>query len=265
MNQTPSRPPSHDQKVDSQFGAQAQAYIDSAVHAGGDDLDAVEALAADRQPAHAVDLGTGGGHVAWRLARHARRVSAIDLSPAMVAAVESAAAQRGLGNITGVVAPAERIPLDDGSTDLLACRFSTHHWRDVDAGLREARRILQPGATAIFIDVVSPGYAPFDTHLQALELLRDPSHVRNYTPAEWASALARAGFRLRATQTRRLRMDYASWVDRMRTPEVHRAAILSLQQHAAAETARYFAIEANGSFTLDTLQLEVTACRARSA
>lgn len=254
---------SHDQMVDRQFGPQAQAYIDSAVHAGGDDLDAVEALAGRERPVHAVDLGTGGGHVACRLARHAGRVSAVDLSPAMAAAAEGLAMQCGLGNVAGIVAPAEQIPLADGSVDMLACRFSAHHWRDFERGLREARRILQPGATAIFIDVISPGHAAFDTHLQAVELLRDPSHGRNHTEAEWSAALTRAGFRLRATQKRRLRMDYASWVERMRTPEIHRAAIRSLQRQATRETARYFAIEDDGSFTIDTLQIEATACSAR--
>jgi ubiquinone/menaquinone biosynthesis C-methylase UbiE len=183
----------------------------------------------------------------------------------MLDAVRSTAEQRNIPNIETRVAPAEALPFDSASFDMLASRFSAHHWRDLEAGLREARRILKPGATAIFVDVVSPGYAIFDTHLQAVELLRDPSHVRNYTEGEWAAALARAGFRVRSTAKRRLRMDYKSWVDRMRTSEEHRSAIRSIQQWASAETVAYFAIEPDGSFSIDTLQIEASACRARSA
>ena len=255
---------SHEDLVEEQFGIRAKAYVESAVHAGGDDLDAVEAVAARERPGRAADLGTGGGHVAYRLARHAGRVTAIDLSAAMLRAVEDAARERGLSNIETCAAPAENLPLEDGAFDMLACRFSAHHWRDFEAGLRGARRILKPGATAMFIDVISPGHAVFDTHLQAVELLRDPSHVRNHSEAEWAAALARAGFRVRSTLKRRLRMDYRVWVDRMQTSDVHRAAIRSLQQQASADTAAYFEIEADGSFTFDTLQIEATACRARS-
>lgn len=254
---------SHDAVVEAQFGAQADAYVASSVHAEGDDLDALAAIAAHARPERAMDLGAGGGHVAYRLAPHVRSVVAVDLSAAMLDAVKDTARQRGLSNIATEVARAERLPFEDASFDLLACRYSAHHWRDWEAGLREARRVLTPGSPAIFFDVISPGVAAFDTHLQAVELLRDPSHVRNYTEAEWTAALARSGFRVRRTENRRIRMDYQSWIARMRTLPPHRAAIRSLQQLAPAPTAAYFAIEPDGSFSVDALQIEASACRAR--
>jgi SAM-dependent methyltransferase len=246
----------HDAIVQDQFGPQAAAYVESAVHASGEDLDALEAIVARCRPRRALDLGTGGGHLAYRLAPHAVLVTAADLSAEMTAAVTATARHRGLINIVTCITPAESLPFDDGTFDFLACRFSAHHWRAFEAGLREARRVLAPGAMAVFIDVVSPGPAALDTHLQTVELLRDPSHVRDYSAEEWGAALVRAGFRLRNTQLRRLRIDYPTWVERMRTPEARRAAIRSLQQQASHETANYYEIEADGSFTLDTLQIE---------
>lgn len=253
----------HDTVVERQFGSQAAAYVASSVHASGDDLDAIERLAQRERPNRALDLGSGGGHVAYRLAPHARSVTAVDLSAAMLDAVRETARQRSLSNIETCVASAESLPLDDATFDFVACRFSAHHWSDWTQGLREARRVLKPGASAIFIDVISPGHAPFDTHLQAVELLRDPSHVRNRSEGEWAAALADAGFRIRGTVKRRLRMEYRSWVDRMKTPDAHRGAIRSLQHLASAGVATYFAIEPDGSFSLDVLQIEAAACRAR--
>ncbi len=35
---------------------------------------------------------------------------------------------------------------------------------------------------------MSPGRAALDTHLQAVELLRDTSHVRDYSAGEWQAA-----------------------------------------------------------------------------
>ena len=250
---------SHDAMVQDQFGATAAAYVESPVHAGGADLDALEAIARRVAPKHAIDLGTGGGHVAYRLALNAGSVTAVDLSDEMLAAVAGVARNRGLRNIETRAAPAERLPFDDAAFDFLACRFSAHHWRDFAAGLRQARRVLETGSTAVFIDVVAPGAAALDTHLQAVEVLRDPSHVRDYSLAEWSAALGHAGFAITATRARRLRMDYPSWVERMRTPEAHRAAIRSLQRGVAAETARYFELEPDGSFTIDTLQIEAVA------
>jgi ubiquinone/menaquinone biosynthesis C-methylase UbiE len=250
---------SHDAVVQDQFGPRANAYVQSAVHASGEDLEALEAIVRRLAPRKALDLGAGGGHVAYRLAPHAGAVTACDLSADMMAAVAAAARERGLANIETAVAPAEDLPFEDAAFDFLACRFSAHHWRGFEAGLRQARRVLKPGATAVFIDVASPGPAALDTHLQAVELLRDPSHVRDYSAAEWLAALARAGFEVKATQARRLRMDYPSWVERMCTPEAHRAAIRALQQLASRETTAHFAIEPDGSFTLDTLQIEAVA------
>lgn len=245
--------------VERQFGPQADAYVRSAVHAAGEDLDALEAIVRRHAPAHALDLGAGGGHVAYRLAPHAGMVTASDLSAEMLAAVAATARDKGLANIRTQTAPAEQLPFADAVFDFLACRFSTHHWRDMAAGLGEARRVLRGGCAAVFIDVVSPGAPALDTHLQAVELLRDPSHVRDYSAAEWQAALGGAGFAVRAIRTFRLRMDYPIWVERMRTPPAHREAIRSLQQATSAAVSTHFAIEPDGSFTLDTALFEAVA------
>ncbi len=116
-------------------------------------------------------------------------------------------------------APAEHLPFDDGMFDFIACRYSAHHWRDFHAGLREARRVAKKGAPAVFIDAYAPGVALFDTHVQAVELLRDTSHGRDYSLAEWTAALGQAGFMVRGLRTWQLRMDFPVWTARMRTPD----------------------------------------------
>ncbi|MFO1049195.1 MAG: class I SAM-dependent methyltransferase [Geminicoccaceae bacterium] len=249
----------HEKVVEAQFGPRAKAYVESTVHATGEDLAALEAIVREARPARALDLGTGGGHVAYLLARHAAAVTAADLSPEMLAAVAATARERGLVNLTTTEAAAERLPFPDGGFGFLACRYSAHHWRDFEGGLREARRVLAADAPAVFIDVVAPGAALLDTHLQAIELLRDTSHVRNRTAGEWLAALGRAGFAVRACRTWRLRMDFPVWIARMRTPSLHVHAIRALQDAAAAETRAHFAIEPDGSFLLDVLMVETVA------
>ena len=118
----------------SQFGAHAQAYVASAAHAGGADLERIAARAArgaNTGPLRALDLGTGGGHVAYALARDAGAVTAVDLSSDMLLAVAAEAERRGLRNIETVRAGAEDLPFRDGHFDFLASRYSAHHWRDV--------------------------------------------------------------------------------------------------------------------------------------
>jgi SAM-dependent methyltransferase len=247
----------HERVVEAQFGPRAKAYVESAVHSQGADLEVIGALAEGADLA--LDMGAGGGHVSYALARHARRVIASDLSSEMLAAVARTAREKGLGNIETVEAPAEHLPFEDETFDFVASRFSAHHWRDFDAGLREARRTLKRGGRAAFVDVYAPGQALFDTHLQAIELLRDHSHVRDYTSAQWLDTLSRSGFAIEACRTWRLRMDFPVWIARMQTPQDNVKAIRALQNAASAETRAHFAIEPDGSFLLDMLMVEASA------
>jgi ubiquinone/menaquinone biosynthesis C-methylase UbiE len=248
--------PSHNKLIEAQFGSKAQAYVASAVHASGADLDSIGERAREVRPARALDLGAGGGHVSYRLSDSCGDVIACDLSSAMLDAVQGEAAERGLTNIRTVAGAAERLPFDDDSFGLVVSRFSAHHWRDIEQGLREVRRVLAPGAPAIFVDVAAPDLRAADTHLQAIELLRDPSHVRDYSRREWLAMLGQAGFSISSVSADRLRMSFVSWSERMSVPRALAAAIRNVQRLASQEVAEHFAIEPDGSFTLDTLTVE---------
>lgn len=242
--------------VDRQFGERAGAYVSSTVHARGPDLERLAACVAEQADAHVLDLGCGGGHAAFAAAAHAARVTALDLSPAMLQAVAAEALRRGLDHLDTRCASVDALPFEAATFDLVCSRFSAHHWRDLGAGLGEARRVLRGDGVAVFMDIIAPGAALLDTHLQCLELLRDPSHVRDYRLAEWLQALDAAGFEVTAVARRRLRMDFADWTGRMRTPAAQVAAIRALQQTVPAEVARAFELEDDGSFCIDAATLE---------
>ena len=140
-------------------------------------------------------MGCGGGHVSYRVAPHVGEVVACDLTPDMLAHVKRTASERRLDNIRVQQGAAERLPFANASFDILLCRYTAHHWRDLEAGLREARRVLKTGGRAVFADAIAPADPLLDTHLQTIELLRDPSHVRNYSAAEWIAALGGSAFR----------------------------------------------------------------------
>jgi len=246
-------PATHDASVRAQYDARAEAYLSSAVHASGADLDRMAELVGVRPDAVALDMGCGGGHVAFRLAGLVRKVVAYDLSAPMLATVAAEAGRRGLANVVTKQGAAEVLPCPDASFDVVATRYSAHHWGDCARGLARMRRAVKPGGLALFMDVVSPGAALLDTWLQTLELLRDPSHVRNASIAEWRSLLAGVGFAVDEVTTYRLRLAFGPWIERMRTPEAHVAAIRALQERAPGEVRDYFSIEDDGSFTVDTV------------
>jgi SAM-dependent methyltransferase len=251
--------PEHPELVAAQFGATAAAYVASGVHARGADLDLIGTRVRERRFARALDLGCGGGHVAFTVAPHVAEIVAYDLSPAMLAAVAAGAAERGLTNVANVAGGVERLPFADASFELVVSRFSAHHWSDVRAGLAEARRVLVPGGTAIFIDVVAPEVPQFDTFLQAIEVLRDPTHVRDYAPAEWRAFAAAAGLAIERATPGRLLLEFASWTARANVPPETVVAIRALQARMPQAVADAFALAADGSFTVDTLVLETLA------
>jgi SAM-dependent methyltransferase len=242
---------SHETLVGAQFGSRAAAYLTSAVHARGEDLDAVAALVRARPDARVLDLGCGGGHVTFAAAPHVREVVAYDLSPEMLDVVARAAHDRGLGNVTTRQGVVESLPFADASFDVVLSRYSAHHWSDVDAALREAARVLKPDGVVGIADSISPGTPLLDSWLQAIELLRDPSHVRSYSGAEWEAALARAGLAVRAVSRHRVRLVFDVWIERMRTPKVQADAIRAMQGRMSEHVARYFATEQDGSFEID--------------
>lgn len=243
----------HSQLVQKQFGEQAIAYLSSAVHAQGPEFGELLAAVDGRRDAQLLDLGCGAGHVSFHLAPAVGKVVAYDLSQQMLDVVAHAAQARELDNIETVHGAAEQLPFEDGRFDFVVSRYSAHHWSDLGQALREVRRVLKPGGVAAFVDVVAPGLPLHDTHLQAVELLRDNSHVRDYSPAEWARQLGEAGLQVTSGKLQRLRLEYRSWVERMRTPEVFRAAIRQLQREASQEVRAYFEIADDGSFSTDVL------------
>lgn len=237
----------HQGAVVRQFGSQAQAYLASSVHAQGHDLARLAELAARvAGGAAALDLGCGAGHASFAMAPHVAEMVAYDLSREMLDVVAQAASARKLPSVRTEQGHAEKLPFADGGFALVASRYSAHHWGDPATALREAARVLAPGGTLCLIDVVGPQgphAALLDSHLQAVELLRDTSHVRDYSRTEWRAMLADAGFALQDEHDWRLEIGFASWLARMRTPPVLEASIRHLLAHAPDEVLAYYQVD----------------------
>ncbi len=247
---------SHQDLVIDQFGPNAAAYVTSQVHANGEDLQQLAAFVTGHPSARVLDLGCGGGHVSYNIAPHVAEVVAYDMSLDMLIVVAQTASERGIRNIVTRQGVAEKLPFPDASFDFVISRYSAHHWHDVAAGLAEARRVLKPGGRAAFADIAAPVNPLVDTHLQSIELLRDTSHVRDYSQDEWRQKLAHAGFAPGQVTLRRLRIDFASWIARLNTPDLYVQAIRALQAGAPREIADYLEFEPDGSFTMDSMVIE---------
>jgi SAM-dependent methyltransferase len=176
------------------WSERAQLYRESAAHREGADLDLVVEWSAGAE--NALDVATGGGHVARRLREVGIDVVTIDPAPGMQ---------------PDVISRAEEIPFADGSFDVVACRVAAHHFEDVRAAVREFAR-----ASRDRVIVVDNLY--LDDQAEEADRVRDPSHVRNYSEAEWRELFEAAGLRVDEVCRFDKPIEVEPWLERGATP-----------------------------------------------
>ena len=199
--------------VQEQFGKTAAHYLTSKPHAAGKSLERLVALTSPQKNWHALDVATGGGHVAYTFAPHLERMWATDITQEMLHMVKAEAAKRGLANIRTAYAKAEALPFEDESFDLVTCRIAPHHFDSIPEFLAEVRRVLKPGGLFALVDNVVPPGSVGD-YVNAFERLRDPSHLRAWTMDEWRDALRVAGLRTTHEEQIYKTMEFKSWAAR---------------------------------------------------
>jgi SAM-dependent methyltransferase len=191
------------------WSQRAKAFRESPTHASGEDLDLLVEWCEPGEGVTALDVATGGGHVARRLREAGCTVVTLDPAPGMQ---------------PDVVARAEDLPFADASFDVVACRIAPHHFHDVLRAVKEMARVARDR-------VVIEDNVFFDEASEEAERLRDPTHVRTYGADEWASFFDLAG--LDVVDSRRFdrRVPLQAWLDRVETPEEDRAQIRELMAH----------------------------------
>ena len=207
--------------------ARAQAYRVSDAHAQGEDLDQVVAWAAGARTA--LDVATGGGHVARRLREVGVEVVTCDPSPGME---------------PDVICRAEDLPFADASFDVVTCRTAQHHFADVQGAVTEMARVSRD--RVLLVDTVFRG-----DDVERAEKLRDPSHVRNYSEMEWASFAERAGLRVEETKIFEHTFDLGAWLSRTGCEGEEAAEVVAL----LGERVR------DGRLTLDKIAIKAVKPR----
>ncbi|MBI2887200.1 MAG: methyltransferase domain-containing protein [Chloroflexi bacterium] len=230
-----------------QFGRQAAYYVRSRAHATGDSLQGVVALAQPASTERALDVATGTGFTAFAVAPHAAYVVAYDLTQEMLREAIALGQRREIANVRYVQGMAEGLPFPDDTFDLFTCRTAPHHFASVPQFLAEARRVLRPGGRLVVADTVTTEDSEVDRWQNRVELLRDPSHVRDYAPSEWLRFLAGAGLTVTETvHSYRTHLSFFDWVERSGTPPEAVVELRRLFLSAPPSVVRALQVRAEG-------------------
>jgi len=101
---------------------------------------------------HVVDVGCGPGVAVRRAAASAASVVGVDPAPVMLRVARPLTRPRTSSAVRYRAGSAEALPLPDDSATVVWSLATVHHWRDLDAGLDEALRVLRPSGRLLAIE-----------------------------------------------------------------------------------------------------------------
>ena len=226
--------------VQKQFGAHAAAYATSRVHAQGASLKRLVELIQPQADWRVLDVATAAGHTAYAFAPHVAHVTATDITPEMIPVAAKLAAERGITNVTLETADAESLPYPDGSFDLVTCRIAPHHFPHVDRFVSESVRVLRSGGILAVVDNVVPDDVTAGDYINAFEKLRDPSHGRALSVAEWLTLFNQAGLAVFHHEVAPKSMEFTPWAERMGASLETIAELRRLLLEAPESAAAFF-------------------------
>jgi SAM-dependent methyltransferase len=188
----------------SDWSSRAEAYRNAPEQREGEDLDLIVSWAEGSRTA--LDVATGGGHVARRLREAGLQVVSADPAPGMQ---------------PDVICRAEDRPFADGAFDLVVSRIAPHHFDDIAAAVAEMARVSNDL-------VVIEDTLYVSEHVEAAEKLHDPTHVRSYSEEEWRALLEDAGLEVEQVESFEKRRSLEDWFARSETPIEDRPLIREL-------------------------------------
>ncbi len=184
-----------------------------------------------------LDVACGPGVVTAAIAPVATSVVAFDATEQMLEKAKARCVRAGLSNVVFKHGDAENLPFEDARFDGVVTRLAIHHFAHPQRALDEMFRVLRPGGVAAIVDVVSSEVAAESNLQNAIERLRDPSHVCMLSATELDNGLTLAGFQIVEHSTWDKPREFEEWMGIVNDPD--RTEPIRTVVQALAETGRH--------------------------
>ena len=213
------RMPQRDSVIRSEFSRQADAMASAAVFNDRTVLARIREAAHFTPDARILDVACGPGIVLEALAPGAVEVVGCDITPEMLEKARRRAEAAGLFNVRFVPAWAEALPFPDAAFDAVVSRSALHHFPDPAAAVREMARVVRSGGRVVTVDVMAAESEEEAALHNALEILRDPSHVRMLPRTELHRVLMQAGLEIANCTAWTNHREFGEWMKITNAPE----------------------------------------------
>ncbi len=145
------------------------------------------------------------------LAPFVQTVLCLDMTAAMLQVGKAAAEKQGLHNMAFVQGDAEKLPLLDGSFDIVISRLAFHHFAHPARCFSEMARVLKIGGKLVTIDMEA-AEEPLREIEDEIETLRDPSHVRNLSKNEFMGLFQENGMAIAMVDCTEIPVSLSAWL-----------------------------------------------------
>jgi len=226
----------HETRVRDEFTRQAETFsASSAITDSALTQRFVDALGEAAQGS-VLDVACGPGILSAAIAKSARDVVAFDLTPEMLKKARQRCGEAGLANVSFREGNAAELPFAAAAFEAVVTRLSVHHFDRPGRVMSEIFRVLRPGGRFVIADVIS-SEVPAEAELQnAIEILRDPSHVRMLPGSELSALVTGAGFTVQKLAAWDKPREFEEWMgivnDATRVPPL-RAVVRALARAGA--------------------------------
>lgn len=144
-------------------------------------------------------------------------VVCLDATASMLQIGRQEADRGGLHNLLFVKGYAQELPFLEGSFDIVFSRLAFHHFPDREPAFSEMVRVVKPGGRVVMIDMEAADEPLRETE-DAIERMRDPSHVRNLSKAEMKGLFAAHHLAVDLCETTQMPQRLESWLSLTKTP-----------------------------------------------
>jgi 2-polyprenyl-3-methyl-5-hydroxy-6-metoxy-1,4-benzoquinol methylase len=210
----------HDKVTREEFTRQSRAMQEAKIFTDAEVIGRISAaVLRNGGKIRVLDVGCGPGILSVALASLVEEVVGLDLTPEMIVQAKMRSEELNLKNIRFEVGRVEELLFFDGYFDVVVTRLMLHHLLSPTKAMEEMARVIKKGGLLVLADIVtSEKRAEAELH-NALEILRDPSHIRALPESELDRLLNSGGLKAIAKGGWVDEREFVEWIKITNAPE----------------------------------------------